>query len=353
MNARLARFRRMTPSQIYPLVKQMLEGLAAAHAAGIVHRDLKPANIFILREKAGFADYVKIIDFGISKFRDLAGDASQTRTGTIIGTPAYMSPEQARGLREADARSDIYSVGIIIYEAITGRVPFEGASTNDLLFNIFLNEVPPIPPDVDPAFGSIVMRALAKDPSDRFPTATEFATVLDTWAQTGKGVTPPEPGESPRTVVERGRHANLAPPVRPTQGAWADSRSGSGRAPAPGGSKMVVAAIAIALTALIGGAALFFALRPHPPMATAPASAPLASVPPPAAAPLPTAAPAAAPDVSPVVATIVDAGSGATPPQAPRAGQGDEAQRHKSHHPPPGPQPQQTAHSTANPLDQL
>jgi serine/threonine protein kinase len=215
MNTRLSRLGRLSPAQVYPLAKQMLVGLGAAHAAGIVHRDLKPANIFIQREKAGVPDYVKIIDFGISKFRTLAGETHQTRTGTIIGTPAYMSPEQARGLREADARSDIYAIGVIIYEAVTGRVPFEGASTNDVLFKIFLNEVPveALAQSVDPGFCSIVMKALAKEPEDRFARAEEFGAALDEWAQTGRGVTVSRSAQPAETILEapRAQSASQAP----------------------------------------------------------------------------------------------------------------------------------------------
>ncbi len=103
---------RLMPHQLAPLLRQTLVGLGAAHAVGIVHRDLKPDNIFILREKAGQKDYIKIIDFGISKFQPLSGDGMKmTRTGAVMGTPYYMSPEQASGSGEADARSDVYSLG--------------------------------------------------------------------------------------------------------------------------------------------------------------------------------------------------------------------------------------------------
>ncbi len=108
------------------------------------HRDLKPDNIFILREKAGHPDYVKIIDFGISKFNALSGDMSMTTTGAVMGTPFYMSPEQAKAeAAGVDARTDLYVIGVIMYEALTGRVPFEGTSFNDLMFKIVLGFAPP------------------------------------------------------------------------------------------------------------------------------------------------------------------------------------------------------------------
>src|SRR5262249_59717230 len=113
------------------------EGRASSNSAGNVHRELKPDNIFILREKAGIKDFVKIIDFGISKFSEQGGTTSRmTRTGALMGTPHYMAPEQATGSTEIDRRTDIYAVGIIMYEAVTGRVPFEAETFNQLLFEI-------------------------------------------------------------------------------------------------------------------------------------------------------------------------------------------------------------------------
>jgi serine/threonine-protein kinase len=210
---RIQRLGKLTPQQAAPLIRQLLKGLQAAHDAGIVHRDLKPDNVFVLREKAGVPDYVKIIDFGISKFQPLSGDGMKmTRTGAVMGTPYYMSPEQASGSREADHRSDLYAVGVILYEAVTGRVPFDGETFNQLMFKIVLEE-PPHPhafvPDLDPAFASLILRAMARDVNHRFQTATEFVSALDAWSGRGSAVSLPPPADV-SALLPRGAQASFA-----------------------------------------------------------------------------------------------------------------------------------------------
>jgi serine/threonine protein kinase len=188
---RIERFGRLTPQQVAPIARQFLAALVSAHAAGIIHRDLKPENIFILRTKAGRTDFVKLIDFGVSKFSRpfKEGEHRMTRANAVLGTPCYMSPEQARGASETDVRSDIYSCGVILFESVTGRLPFEGESFNDLMFKIALSDAPSVleyVPDLDPAFAAIIGRAVARDPNVRFPTAQEFADRLDAWMRTNQ-----------------------------------------------------------------------------------------------------------------------------------------------------------------------
>jgi eukaryotic-like serine/threonine-protein kinase len=178
---------RLTPSELCPIAHQLMEGLAAAHGAGIIHRDLKPDNVFLLKNRGGMQDFVKLLDFGISKFNQLSGDSgfSMTRTGAVMGTPYYMAPEQAKGSREMDHRVDLYAAGVILYEALTGQVPFNADTFNELLFKIVLEEPRPleqVEPSIDAGFAAIVAKAMARDPAHRFQTAKEFQEALAQWA---------------------------------------------------------------------------------------------------------------------------------------------------------------------------
>ncbi|HEX4338161.1 MAG TPA: protein kinase [Polyangiaceae bacterium] len=194
LSARIQKRGRLTAQETYPVARQILEGLAAAHGAGIIHRDLKPDNVFLLKRRGGHADFVKLLDFGISKFSALSGESgfSMTRTGAVMGTPYYMSPEQAKGAKGMDHRADLYAVGVILYECVTGRVPFNADTFNELLFKIVLETPQPIEqviPDSDPSFNLIIQKAMAREPAVRYQTSHEFQEAVDAWAQ-GHGVAP-------------------------------------------------------------------------------------------------------------------------------------------------------------------
>ena len=158
------------------IVTQVLDGLAAAHDAGIVHRDLKPENIYLVRDQGQVSP--KILDFGISKFLDSNGTAQvTTKHGHVVGTPAYMSPEQARGVRSIDQRSDIYSVGVVLYELLCGEMPFYSENPGDLMLMIMTTEAKPLAervPEVGMAMSEVVSRAMSKRPEDRYQSVREM-----------------------------------------------------------------------------------------------------------------------------------------------------------------------------------
>jgi len=162
------------------IMEPSLQALQAAHSSGIVHRDLKPDNIFIVRQPSG-PPKIKLIDFGISKFVEGTGGEKLTQTGSVMGTPAYMSPEQARGSTDLDYRADIYSMGVILYEMLTGCLPFKGANFTEIIISI-LTELPTPPQEAYEHFPTeaeaVLMKSLAKNPDDRYQNCGEFAEAL-------------------------------------------------------------------------------------------------------------------------------------------------------------------------------
>jgi serine/threonine protein kinase len=182
MDRRLARIGRFHPVDALRLLRLICTSLAAAHAKGIVHRDLKPENIFLVSDPAVTGgERAKILDFGIAK---LSGDEPgklKTRTGMMMGTPVYMSPEQCRGAGEVDARSDVYAIGCVMMTMLTGRPPFEAEGSGDLIVAHLCQPPPPATSRVAslPAlFDEILQRCLAKAPVDRFPTMVALAQTL-------------------------------------------------------------------------------------------------------------------------------------------------------------------------------
>ncbi len=166
--------------QAAAILQGILAGLGAAHAQGIVHRDLKPENVVLSREPTGTFT-AKILDFGIAKVMDAAGGmGSKTRTGVLLGTPAYMSPEQIKNAKDVDARSDLWSAGVMLYEMLTGRVAFP-APTEYARLSAVLNATPPPLEAIDPLLGRLsafVQLAMQKDRAQRYQSALEMARAL-------------------------------------------------------------------------------------------------------------------------------------------------------------------------------
>ncbi len=173
----------MSPPRAFAVAAQIAFALEAAHRAGIVHRDLKPANVYLVETQTR-ADVVKIIDFGISKVLTASPqDQALTATGAMMGTPYYMSPEQARGEREIDGRTDVYALGVILFQLLTGRPVFVGENHLAVIAQ-HLTDTPPAPSSFRaelsawPEIDAIVLRALEKESGDRFPTMHAFGDVL-------------------------------------------------------------------------------------------------------------------------------------------------------------------------------
>jgi serine/threonine-protein kinase len=188
LDARVDRLTRLPLGDTTHILRQVARALARAHEKGIVHRDLKPENIFLVRTPDDDDEIAKVLDFGIAKFKMVDGQnvsgggvSSSTKTGAVIGTPFYMSPEQARGLREIDHRSDLWSMGVIAFKCVCGVLPFEGVSVGDLLVKVCTAPAPApssIVPGLSPAFDAWFARTVEKDPSRRFQSAGELADAL-------------------------------------------------------------------------------------------------------------------------------------------------------------------------------
>jgi hypothetical protein len=179
---RLALEGRLPCEEARRILAELADALECAHRHGVVHRDIKPANV-LLDAESGRA---LLADFGISKIRG-AGD-SLTATGVVVGTPHYMSPEQAVGSRDVDARSDIYSLGAVGYTMLAGREPFAGTSSENLIYRRVAHDPPPlstVAPSVPPELAAVVMRCLAREPAARWPSARSLKEALGrAWCET-------------------------------------------------------------------------------------------------------------------------------------------------------------------------
>jgi serine/threonine protein kinase len=177
LSTRLNRETRLSLLATENIVRQVARVLRRAQEAGIVHRDLKPGNIFLVRSEED-DEIVKVLDFGIAKIPISLSSEEMTRSGILLGSPRYMSPEQARGMKTVDHRSDLWSLAVIAFRAITGELPFQGSEIGDLVVKICVDRVPApseLLPGSSPAIDRFFERAFERDPDQRFQTARELA----------------------------------------------------------------------------------------------------------------------------------------------------------------------------------
>jgi serine/threonine-protein kinase len=324
---------------------QACEAMAVAHTMGIVHRDLKPANLFLAQRPDG-SPIVKVLDFGISKVSETdAPSSSLTQTSAVMGSPLYMSPEQMRSARNADARSDIWALGTILYELLTGEPPFNGETLGEVFAAVMTAEPRPpraLRPDLPLGLERVVLHALEKDPARRYANIGDLAAALQEFAPRRSQVLVERVSAVltragvPMTVSSTGLAAAAAATKKnttvasATNTAWEDVPAGvpkSSRAP-------IVIGFAVLLVGGLVGAAVL--MRGGPAPAVAPESATAAQAPAPAAVPAPAAtaalaptavapnapaanAPAVEPAAAPVVAPTPAAPPTVTPAHAPVA----------------------------------
>jgi serine/threonine-protein kinase len=256
MDARLRRIGRFAPIDAIRLFAQIATSLGAAHAKGVIHRDLKPENIFIVGDPAVTGgERTKILDFGIAK---LAGDDSsgvKTRTGMVMGTPVYMSPEQCRGASGIDARSDIYSLGCVLFAMVCGRPPFESDATGDLII-MHVRDTPPVASSIvaglPPVLDAVIARCLEKDPARRFQSTAELVqslaaveAVLFAYRQ--------NPVPAPPDAQTRIATPSSAKPTTLSSANGATATGPGNRMPRRRRSVLTVGGLAIAVLAIGGG----------------------------------------------------------------------------------------------------
>jgi hypothetical protein len=212
----------LPPARALAIAAQVADALEGAHGLGIVHCDLKPENVFLIR-RGGTRDFVKVLDFGLARLASgEAGAARRSHTGgmvtmggLIMGTPYYMAPEQCQAVPDVDGRADIYALGVILFEMLTGKLPFGGETASEVLVNQVTKPVPAarsIRPELPEAVDRLLGRALAKDPADRFPSMAAFgAALLELAAVAG-----PAPVRPSGLLPARAERAGAASPARRT-----------------------------------------------------------------------------------------------------------------------------------------
>ena len=296
----------MAVQQAVDFVLQACQALAEAHRLGIVHRDLKPANLFCIEHADGQLA-IKVLDFGISKFTPPADAASRpghemTQTSAVMGSPSYMSPEQMRSLKGVDARTDIWSLGVILFELLTGRMPFEAKAVTELAIMVASEPAPllrEVCPDAPAALEQVVAKCLAKDRAGRYQTVADLAIALESFGSERArasvervlGTLRKPVKSAPALPASVELKSTIVAPLKAaaavqTVGTW--GRNGGAK---PAGKAFVGIAAALLVAVVVGGVFLLGKPAPLPtpaPAAATSVSAPPTSPPPRAEPPAPT-----------------------------------------------------------------
>jgi serine/threonine protein kinase len=310
---------KLPPAEAVQYVLQACKAMDEAHRQGIVHRDIKPQNLFLTTRPDG-SPLVKVLDFGISKLVSADAPPSMTLSAMVMGSPLYMSPEQLRSAKKVDARTDIYALGVILYQLMSGRLPIEAETFGELAERVFGGQVVPLrsrAPQVSAPLEAIVMRCLEKNADDRFPSIRELASALGAVSYE-EGVVPIQ--TQPASMMSPFATTGMAPALSQAETATLAPAPAPALTPTPGTAsvrapnlRLVGAAGAIVL---VGGVALAYlrpeASRPTDGPAVASASGAATSPPAPAASD-PPVAPVAPPPPPPSPATPATASVSAAP----------------------------------------
>jgi serine/threonine-protein kinase len=280
LDARLARVGRLSLHETCTHLIPCMEGIEDAHAVGIVHRDLKPANIFVCQATKHAPERTKVLDFGIAKLTVPSSDRDSltTQTGVLIGTPSYLSPEQLRN-QAVDRRTDVYAFGVVLYQVLSGQLPFAANTFGELVLQIATSTPTPLSelaPELPPGVAEVVARAMAREPSERFQTLRALIDALRVFADQAFARTTPAAGHA--YPVNASYSMRMATPLA------TEAKSLPPLASRPAARSVPVSVqIAVALIGLVVGAGVWLQFSDHAKPADLPPVPPFAAVSQPAA----------------------------------------------------------------------